>query len=433
MFNVFTILLTLSLIITSNNHNQVNCFWLFSPLSNQHIQSTSTSTTTTTSNNQQSKSWINLGSWIDPITTIYTTYFDLSSIPSVFHLYPPLPYHPPYSPSLPFPPSSFSSSSSTPEDKTTQFFGNSICPSSLSSSSRPSCTCDGPESYPIVTCSSLSSSYLINNLAYSSLGRLTLYNQSIDSNFLLTINKPIQHLRLSKLTGLNCPPASSSCLSSILSSSLRRLEIISCNLNTFPFSSLSPSSYPNLKDIDLRQNGLKLIPDYGFPFNPIIQTIDLSYNNLTYLGSYAFTQLINLKQLILSHNQLKILNNYALAGNPINTNKNNQLIIDLTYNQLFHCAIGSFDNLNPVYLDLRYNSLVSLSEDVFNQLIVTMSRNEISSTINVKHNRFQCNCPRTQWIVQLKIDQKKVIHGYHCNINGNEKSLLSLTLNDINC
>ncbi|XP_015795568.1 chondroadherin-like protein [Tetranychus urticae] len=294
------------------------------------------------------------------------------------------------------------------------------------------CTCDGPSSYPIVTCASKSANLdlpignIVKALDYPSLGRLSLLNVSIDLSQPLT-SKPIQHLRLVKVAW----PSSLEPFSvNSLRYSLRRLEIISSGLTSFPFSFIS-SNYYLLKDIDLRYNSFQSIPDFAFSFNSALETIDLSHNDISYLGSYAFAQLPNLRQLILSHNKLKVVNNYALAANH-NVNRNN-LLIDLTYNKMFHLATGTFDNQTPTYLDLRHNSLVSLDQTVFLDLIKRMSM-QPEGQINVTDNSFQCTCKRTRWLVELRKEEKTVIQGFTCKFTaGNDKDLLSLTLNDINC
>uniref|UniRef100_T1K0A0 LRRCT domain-containing protein n=1 Tax=Tetranychus urticae TaxID=32264 RepID=T1K0A0_TETUR len=345
--------------------------------------------------------WINLSSWFDPINT-YTTYLNPIPIP-IFAIYPPLPYHLPFPSALPQPdPSAQSPLSTSTPDETTRFFASQTSNLDL----------------PIGN--------IVKALDYPSLGRLSLLNVSIDLSQPLT-SKPIQHLRLVKVAW----PSSLEPFSvNSLRYSLRRLEIISSGLTSFPFSFIS-SNYYLLKDIDLRYNSFQSIPDFAFSFNSALETIDLSHNDISYLGSYAFAQLPNLRQLILSHNKLKVVNNYALAANH-NVNRNN-LLIDLTYNKMFHLATGTFDNQTPTYLDLRHNSLVSLDQTVFLDLIKRMSM-QPEGQINVTDNSFQCTCKRTRWLVELRKEEKTVIQGFTCKFTaGNDKDLLSLTLNDINC
>ena len=157
--------------------------------------------------------------------------------------------------------------------------------------------------------------------------------------------------------------------------SLKRLEIIHNDLQSFPFAGLS--AFKRLTHLDLHHNQFTSIPDYAFGHNDHIRSIDVSYNKISYVGSHAFDELSALQRLDVSFNRLKVINDYAFASRVSNTD----LQLDLSHNKLFYLADGALDGLSPQSLNLSSNSLTKLPEQHFFSLLT--SRVKLGGVIDV--------------------------------------------------
>lgn len=252
------------------------------------------------------------------------------------------------------------------------------CPAALRRGMQPNCSCDGPLNFPILKCSALSSQHELQRLLdvkfpINSFGRLHITNssmKSVDRLFMATV-KQFAIISLSK-TGTQ-----SIDLDAFESSrgSLKRLEIIHNDLQSFPFAALS--TFKRLTHLDLHHNQFTSIPDYAFGHNDHMRSIDLSYNKISYVGSYAFDELPALQRLDLRFNRLKVINNYAFASRVTNTG----LELDLSGNKIFFLADGTFDGQTPKQLNLSTNSLTKFPEKHFFSLLT--SRVKLGGVIDV--------------------------------------------------
>ena len=252
------------------------------------------------------------------------------------------------------------------------------CPADLRRGLQPNCSCDGPSNFPILKCSALSHQQDLQRLLdvkfpINSFGRLHISNssmKSVDRLFMATV-KQFVIISLSK-TGTQ-----SIDLDAFESSrgSLKRLEIIHNDLQSFPFAGLS--AFKRLTHLDLHHNQFTSIPDFAFGHNDHIRSIDLSYNKISYVGSYAFDELPALQRLDLRFNRLKVINNYAFATRVTNT----ELEMDLSGNKIFFLADGTFDGQSPKELNLSTNSLTKFPEKHFFSLLT--SRVKLGGVIDV--------------------------------------------------
>lgn len=288
------------------------------------------------------------------------------------------------------------------------------------------CTCDGPQSFILLTCDRLANSYSLNEVFrahYPSVdvGKISITNSRIDKLMrgdLGSLRFEYIFMKKNTLKLIDIGALSPS------KASLKRLEIVHCDLEKFPFKNMS--SFPKLEYLDLHYNGIKSIPDYAFGANSKIKEIDLSYNKIAYLGSFAIERLYSLEKLDLKYNKLTVLNNDALAL----VRPNPKLNIDLSNNQMAMISQGAFTNQFPHLLNLSYNSLKTYPESQFKPVMNGMSLAD-NGLIDVRENRFRCSCTNIGWMIRCPNSLKRRVAGFYCKELG--KSLQSLTLYDVNC
>ncbi|KAH7974699.1 hypothetical protein HPB49_018286 [Dermacentor silvarum] len=159
---------------------------------------------------------------------------------------------------------------------------------------------------------------------------------------------------------------------------LRRLEVVHCELKSFPFQNVS--TFPKLESLSLQYNNLKAVPDYAFRYNPGLKKVDLSFNKIAYVGNYAFYYVPFLEELNLRNNKLKVLNNNAFA---VHVKPNNDMVLDLSHNQIVLIAENAFHNENFRVLNMSHNRLRSFPEKHFRPLLVRMAV-QLEGTIDVE-------------------------------------------------
>jgi hypothetical protein len=256
--------------------------------------------------------------------------------------------------------------------------GREWCPAVLRLALQPNCSCDGPSNFAILKCSAIRDQQELRKLLdvrfpINSFGRLHVTNssmKSVDRLFMATVKQFV-------IISLSKTATQSVDLDAFESSrgSLKRLEIIHNELQSFPFAELSV--FKRLTHLDLHHNQFTSIPDYAFGHNDHIRSIDVSYNKISYVGSYAFDELPALEKLDLRFNRLKVINNHAFATRVTNTG----LQIDLSNNKIFFLSDGTFDGQSPKELNLSGNALNKLPEKHFFSLLT--SRVKLGGVIDV--------------------------------------------------
>ncbi|XP_020817779.1 uncharacterized protein LOC110191305 [Drosophila serrata] len=144
-----------------------------------------------------------------------------------------------------------------------------------------------------------------------SLRSLDLSNCSIQhlSGFFLDSLQHLEALNLSRNThlefgGLVEDP--------VLTYELRKLDVSYCNLDSIELSGL-----PQLTELRLRGNLLRIVDATSFANNTMLEVLDLSQNVLRLLGQDVFANLKRLKQLNLAFNEIARLDRNIIRNNDV--------------------------------------------------------------------------------------------------------------------
>lgn len=140
-----------------------------------------------------------------------------------------------------------------------------------------------------------------------------------------------------------------------------------------------------------------------------LSSLKLQRCEIEEIGDYAFYRLPNLTILDLRDNLINKLTNNTFAFEKASEDI---LYIDLRGNllQVAHIEKGAFTKLNrPVRLNLDYNLIEYLDEDVFAPLLYNPR-----SSIIVSKNPIKCDC-RMQWLKKNDYNYIDRIHGLICD------------------
>ncbi|XP_016953557.1 uncharacterized protein LOC108026877 [Drosophila biarmipes] len=140
---------------------------------------------------------------------------------------------------------------------------------------------------------------------------LDLSNCSIRelSGFFLEALQNLEHLNLSRNTQLQFDSLSED---PILTYELRRLDVSYCNLDSIELSGL-----PQLTELRLRGNLLRVVDATTFANNTMLEILDLSQNVLRLVGQDAFASLKRLKALNLAFNEIARLDRNIIRNNDV--------------------------------------------------------------------------------------------------------------------
>lgn len=243
------------------------------------------------------------------------------------------------------------------------------------------CKCSGPNSFTVLTCDGLISTRQVQQVAKNLVTHAKDYGKFSMSNAKVMSLEPdmFGQLRFEYIFVKKC--TITEVKHGALESSkdtLKRLEIVHCELKSFPFQNVS--SFPKLESLKLSYNSLKAVPDYAFKYNPNLKKVDLSFNKISYVGNYAFYYVPFLQELNLRNNRLKVINNNAFA---VHVKPNNDFVLDLSHNQVLMVADDAFQNENFKVLNMSNNKLRSFQEKHFKPLLVRMAV-QLEGTIDLE-------------------------------------------------
>ncbi|XP_076319896.1 uncharacterized protein LOC143230350 [Tachypleus tridentatus] len=288
------------------------------------------------------------------------------------------------------------------------------------------CECGGSQGFPLLTCKELVHIYDLHRIFNSwfpvtDFGKLSLTNSDIS-----TLSKGIfgeirfEYIYVHKNTLIKVEKGAFG----QSNKSLKRIEIIHNDLETFPFQDLR--HFLKLGYLQLKYNSIKRIPDFAFGYVPELRKVDLSFNKIFHIGSYAFKDLPCLEQLDLRFNELTILNNHAFhLSQP-----NNLLNLDISNNKIIFIADDAFHNQVPKVLNMSKNNLKKLKDTEFKPMLLNMS-DKNDGVVVVNDNRFLCRCVNVKWLISLKERIRRHIKDYFCS--DLKKPLFEITLNEIEC
>ncbi|XP_064091591.1 toll-like receptor 7, partial [Macrobrachium nipponense] len=159
------------------------------------------------------------------------------------------------------------------------------------------------------------------------------------------------------------------------------------------FTTSSANELPYLATLDLSYNNLSVVFTDAFTYKSL-EYLDLSNNQITSIGKRSFAELDNLKELHLSKNQLTKLEDETFKFNS-HTQLSNLLVIDVSNNAITSVAKTAFAGLFYVEINLQNNQLRTVSEEVFNHILVDSS---YYAVISLMGNPINCDC-KVLWIV----------------------------------
>ncbi|XP_065302282.1 leucine-rich repeat-containing protein 4B-like isoform X1 [Dermacentor albipictus] len=290
------------------------------------------------------------------------------------------------------------------------------------------CRCSGPNTFTVLTCDGLISTRQVERVA-SRLASHTLdYGKFSMSNAkVMKLERGMfgdlrfEYIQVKKSTVVQVDDGALE----PSRDTLRRLEVVHCELKSFPFQNVS--TFPKLESLSLQYNNLKAVPDYAFRYNPGLKKVDLSFNKIAYVGNYAFYYVPFLEELNLRNNKLKVLNNNAFA---VHVKPNNDMVLDLSHNQIVLIAENAFHNENFRLLNMSHNRLRSFPEKHFRPLLVRMAV-QLEGTIDVEGNRMNCTCDSLQWLLRMQPYYRRFVKGFVCAET--HKTLEHMTTWDLDC
>uniref|UniRef100_A0A6P4EGA0 Platelet glycoprotein V isoform X1 n=2 Tax=Drosophila rhopaloa TaxID=1041015 RepID=A0A6P4EGA0_DRORH len=217
---------------------------------------------------------------------------------------------------------------------------------------------------------------------------LDLSNCSIRDlpGFFLDAMQNLEALNLSRNTELQFGSLSDD---PVLSYMLRRLDVSYCNLDDLEISGL-----PQLSELRLRGNLLRVVDASTFANNTMLEVLDLSENVIRVIGQDAFASLKRLKVLNLAFNEIARLDR--------NVVRNNDVLVDLNLSRnvlqkLTKIVSNSVRTLNMSWCEIgsiESTALSSLSAiqklDLSNNLISdipTFMRSETLQQLNLANCR----------------------------------------------
>jgi len=222
---------------------------------------------------------------------------------------------------------------------------------------------------------------------------LDLSNCSIRevSGFFLEALQNLEALNLSRNTQLQFDTLSED---PILTYVLRKLDVSYCNLDSIELSGL-----PQLTEIRLRGNLLRVVDATTFANNTMLEILDLSQNVLRLIGQDAFANLKRLKSLNLAFNEIARLDRNFI--------RNNDVLVDLNLSRnvlqkLTKIVSNSVRTINMSWCEIASIESTALSSlsviqklDLSNNLISDMPTFMRSETLQ------QLNLANCRWAFHL--------------------------------
>ncbi|CAL4083522.1 unnamed protein product [Meganyctiphanes norvegica] len=184
------------------------------------------------------------------------------------------------------------------------------------------------------------------------------------------------------------------------------------------------SDIPHLYQLLLQGNKLSFIPSDIFPQTDLAY-LDLSRNQIIYIGPNAFSNLRKLSKLNLSYNQLEYLDDYMFSIAQHDLDPNN-LIINLSNNKISYISPMAFADVRPININLSYNRLTSIEEEVFRPII---DATYYFLSVDLNNNFIVCNCD-IAWILLDPTPIRGIFGNFQCyDTLGNQTGTSFLDLN----
>jgi hypothetical protein len=173
--------------------------------------------------------------------------------------------------------------------------------------------------------------------------------------------------------------------------------------------------------IEMNFNNFSVIPENAF--NSSAKQIDLFYNFIKKIGSNAFSSSPNLEFLNLKNNLIDTIDNYGLNFTTNKMNKTISLFNNRLSSKSF--AVNSLPKLanNSITINLKENFIDKLPEKVFKPFL-----QEESHTILLDNNQIKCDC-YMKWIIEEP--QSNHINDVYCV--DKKKSIFDLDSKEFNC
>ena len=139
---------------------------------------------------------------------------------------------------------------------------------------------------------------------------------------------------------------------------------------------LNSFKHPKLEDINLNNNNLKYLKGNPLKFLPNLRKLSIESNDLQYIDKLTFMNSTKLRILKLAGNKITALK----AGTFDSFSRNNNIILDLSSNQLesIPADLLVFEDVN--YIDISENEIWSIDDKAFDTIL------NVVGSINLQHN-----------------------------------------------
>lgn len=149
--------------------------------------------------------------------------------------------------------------------------------------------------------------------------------------------------------------------------------------------------------LEFSYNNIKIIPDFAFRNNSVLEELTLDHNQIQQLTTNAFRGLTKLSSLILSSNKITHLPLYIFE--PLES----LVKLKLDGNQITVISLGQFStNFNLNHIDLRNNHIRLIDNGTFNGIIKSLKLLELENNICVNSNYTQDRSTESDLIKQLR-------------------------------
>lgn len=157
-------------------------------------------------------------------------------------------------------------------------------------------------------------------------------------------------------------------------------------LTQFPFSEIANMEV--LETLEVSGSSLTTLP--VFPYNLHLNRLFLDDNSIKSIPSGAFSELPNLVYLDLAYNFL-----YKLSEASLHFSSQDVLAF-LDHNDIANIDVRTFSGQLPILLDVSYNALTALDQDVFQPVLDNIINNEYDSYVDATYNPLLC--PSISWV-----------------------------------
>ena len=183
------------------------------------------------------------------------------------------------------------------------------------------------------------------------------------------------------------------------------LNIQSCNGKDIINNTLKIYAIPDIYVYTCTYMFIEYLHDESFYLNPNdriltkLTKLNLNFNNISILHDDQFKQLLELEYISMSNNKIKFIGSSIFSKN-----------INIEYINLYVNNIVKFDFKLDVlkllwFLNLSYNKLSTLKENVFIDYLVNKNTDRV--ILRIANNNFKCDCSRA-WIRKIDYSNIKI-------------------------